>query len=75
MWEALQNVGLNVGLNKTEKEIIRILIDNSDKTLEEMAAIAGVSKRTIECNIILLQQKGIIERIGSKKKGSLLVVK
>lgn len=31
------NVGTNVGINKTEKAVLEILISNSEKTAEEMA--------------------------------------
>lgn len=32
-----QSVGINVGINKTEKAVLEILISNSEKTAEEMA--------------------------------------
>ena len=31
-----QSVGINVGINKTEKAVLEILISNSKKTAEEM---------------------------------------
>ena len=42
------NVGTSVGINKTEKSVLGILIRNPEKTAEEMAAEVGVSKRKIE---------------------------
>ena len=32
-----QSVGINVGINKTEKAVLEILISNPKKTAEEMA--------------------------------------
>ena len=32
-----QSVGTNVGINKTEKAVLEILISNPEKTAEEMA--------------------------------------
>ena len=62
-----QNVGLNVGLNKTEKAILASLIESSDYTADELAEKIGVTKRTIERTFASLQNKGKLERIGSKR--------
>ena len=53
-----KNVGLNVGLNKTEKAVLRLLIDNADRNADMIAAEIGVTKRTIERAFASLQQKG-----------------
>ena len=68
------NVGLNVALNKTEKVVLRLLIDNSDRNADMIAAEIGVTKRTIERAFASLQQKGKIERIGSKRDGKWVVI-
>lgn len=64
-----KNVGLNVGLNKTEKAVLRLLIEDSDRTADVIVAEIGVTKRTIERTFVSLQKKGKIERIGSKRDG------
>ena len=69
-----KNVGLNVGLNKTEKAVLRLLIDNADRNADMIAAEIGVTKRTIERAFASLQQKGKIERIGSKRDGKWVVI-
>ena len=69
-----KNVGLNVGLNKTEKAVLGLLIENADRNADMIAKEIGVSKRTIERAFISLQQKGKIERIGSKRDGSWRVI-
>lgn len=69
-----ENVGLNVGLNKTEKKVVSLLIEDSEYTSDELAAKIGVTKRTIERAFISLQNKKVIERIGSKRDGSWIVI-
>ncbi len=69
------NVCLNVGLNKTEKKVIELLIENPSATSVELAEIIGVTKRTIERTYKSLQEKKMIERIGSKRDGNWIVVR
>lgn len=69
-----KNVGLNVGLNKTEKAVLGLLIEDSDRTANMIATEIGVTKRTIERTLVSLQ-KGKIERIGSKRDGMWVVIK
>lgn len=59
----------NVGINKTEKAVLSILIRKPEKTAEEIAVEVGVTKRTIERTLVSLKKKGLIERIGSNKSG------
>lgn len=70
-----KNVGLNVGLNKTEKKVIELLIENPNVTSTELAEKVGVTKRTIERTFKSLQEKKMIERIGSKRDGNWIVVR
>ncbi len=65
----------NVGLDKTEKKVVSLLIEDSEYTSGELAAKIGVTKRTIERAFISLQNKKIIKRIGSKRNGSWIVIK
>ena len=68
------NVGTNVGINKTEKAVLGILINDPQKTADEMSTEIGVTKRTIERTLVSLKKKGLIERIGSNKSGRWSVV-
>ena len=70
-----KNVGLNVGLNKTEKKVIELLIENPSTRSVELAEIIGVTKRTVERTLKSLQEKKMIERIGSKRYGNWIVVR
>ena len=69
------NVALNVGLNKTEKKVIEFLIENPSFTSDNLAEKIGVTKRTIERTFKKLQEKKMIERIGSKRDGNWIVIK
>lgn len=70
-----KNVGLNVALNKTEKKVIELLIENPSITSVELAEQIGVTKRTVERTFKSLQEKKMIERIGSKRDGNWIVVR
>ena len=70
-----KNVGLNVGLNKTEKKVVGFLIENPSLTSIELSEKIGVTKRTIERAFKSLQEKKMIQRIGSKRDGNWIVVR
>lgn len=56
------------------KAVLRMLIEDSDRTANVIAAEIGVTKRTIERTFVSLQKKGKIERIGSKRDGMWVVI-
>ena len=66
-----KNVTTNVTikLEKIESKIIELLKNNSKMTQEELAKEIGVVPMTIKRNMNKLKEKGIIERVGSSKKG------
>ena len=68
------NVGFGVGLNRTEKAVLGLLIKNSDRTANMIATEIGVTKRTIERTLTSLQKKGKIERLGAKRDGMWVVI-
>lgn len=55
--------------------MIELLIENPSVTSAELAESIGVTKRTIERVFKSLQEKKMIERIGSKRDGSWIVVR
>jgi ATP-dependent DNA helicase RecG len=71
----VQNVGKNVGikvgikLTKNQQTILRIIDESPDITLEVLAEKVGIAVRSIERNIAILKEKGILDRIGSRKTG------
>lgn len=65
------NDGVNVGvkLNDTQKKILNLLISDKNITRQELSEKIGMSIRTIERNIAVLKEKGLVKRIGSDKAG------
>ena len=69
------NVHKNVQINdcekltKIEKEILEIIIENPEITQVNIANRLGIVTKTVQRGIATLKTKGIIERVGSNKKG------
>lgn len=53
----------------TEKKIIELLKDNSKYKTVEIAEILDISRKTVIIKLKNLREKGIIERVGSERKG------
>lgn len=66
-----ENVPVNVpvNLNKTENEILNLIIKNNNITHIEIANVLKITDKTAKRNTKKLKEKGIIERIGSDKTG------
>jgi len=58
-----------VKLTADERGVLDQIKINSASTAEELVSVVGKSIRTVKRIIKSLQQKGIIERVGSDKKG------
>jgi len=56
-------------LVKMSVKIIQMLILNSEVTIPEMAEQIGISERSIERNLRILQKNKKIERVGPDKGG------
>lgn len=63
------NVGLNVGLNDTKRNIIGEIIINPQLSQKEIAEKLKCSERTINRNFIELKNENIISRVGSRRNG------
>lgn len=53
----------------TALEILKIILEKPDSSAQAMATIVDVTSRTIEKKLAALKEEGIIERVGSTKKG------
>lgn len=62
-------------LNKTEKAILSLLIEDNSNTTEKLSKAINVTQRTIERNLQSLKSKGYIERKGSDYSGCWIVEK
>lgn len=65
----------NKELTETQKSIINLMIDSPTITQETLSKLLGISIRTIQRNIKVLIDLGLIERTGATKKGEWIVKK
>ena len=62
------NVPKNVPLNRMDK-IVRLMVENRDVTIEQLAELCSVSSKTIKRDIAKLKNDSRVARIGSVKSG------
>ena len=62
-------------LNKTQGRVLRHLLQRADATVSDLALSIGVSRRTIERALRALQDKQIVQRMGTRRTGSWLVLR
>lgn len=62
-------------LNKTQGRVLRHLLQRADATVSDLALSIGVSRRTIERALRALQDKQIVQRMGTRRAGSWLVLR
>lgn len=63
------NDRVNDRVNDNERAVLTLLQSDPGYTITALAASLGLSRKTIASRIKTLKEKGIIERIGSSKKG------
>jgi len=56
-------------INDTQSRIIESIRENPSITLAKLADVIGIAERNIKRNMKLLQDAGIVERVGSSRKG------
>ena len=61
-------------VGKTARIVLDACQKNKDITIPEIAALAGVTERSIERNIQKLQADGLLRRVGGRKKGCLKIL-
>lgn len=69
-----KNVGLNVGLNNTERRVLELLAGNSKLTSVDLSEKINVTKRTVERAFLSLQKKDLLKREGTKRDGKWIVL-
>ena len=65
----------NNNLTANELTLLGILLSNPSISLSDAGDRMGISRRTASRIVASLQDKGIVERKGSKKQGSWKIVK
>ena len=63
------NVPVNVPVNKTAQTLLAVLTKNAAATYDELAESMRINRKTIQRNIQLLKNAGLIKREGSDKSG------
>ena len=59
-----------IELTMEEIKILEIMKNKPDITINQLTVIlSGISNRKITRNIVILKKKGLLERVGSRKKG------
>jgi len=67
------SVGIKVGINETQQNIIDLMTANPFITAEQISAEIGLSKRRVESNISKMKNDGLVEREGAKRNGRWVV--
>ena len=62
------------GLSVTGKKVLAAIAASPSVTLAELAESLGVARRTVERNVKVLQEKGLLTRVGPTKNGVWRVV-
>jgi ATP-dependent DNA helicase RecG len=75
--DILTDISKNLTDSLTDKElaVLKLVIENNCYTTSEMAAILAVSRQTITSRLKALQEKKLISRIGSDRKGRWEIIK
>jgi ATP-dependent DNA helicase RecG len=68
-------VGMNVGMNPTQEQIIALIRKNPAITAVAISKVIGISARRVESNIKKLKDTGILKREGAKQNGYWVVRK
>ena len=63
-----------INLSSKEQTVLDIIKDNPDVKIDEIIASSGFSRPTVTRAISTLKEKSLIERIGSRKTGSCLLL-
>ena len=59
-----------IEITMKEIKILEIIKNKPDITINQLTVIlSGISNRKITRNIVILKKKGLLERVGSRKKG------
>ena len=59
-----------IEITMEEIKILEIMKNKPDITIKQLTVIlSSISNRTIKRNIVMLKKKGLLERVGSRKKG------
>jgi hypothetical protein len=58
-----------IEISDTQRQIIESIRENPGVTIAKLANIIGIAERNIKRNMKMLQDAGIVERVGTTRKG------
>lgn len=64
-----KNIEWPESVEKSAEKIIRAMKENPKITVKELTSLVGLSRRGVEKNIKILQEKGLLCRVGPDKGG------
>lgn len=64
-----KNIEWPESVEKSVEKIIRAMKENPKITVKELTSLVGLSRRGVEKNIKILQEKGLLCRVGPDKGG------
>ena len=64
-----KNIEWSERVEKSVEKIIRAMKENPKITVKELTSLVGLSRRGVEKNIKILQEKGLLCRVGPDKGG------
>ena len=62
-----------IKLNKTQKKIIALMIENPSITADMLSAKVGINERSVRLNIKKLRDAGLVDRVAADKNGDWIV--
>jgi fido (protein-threonine AMPylation protein)/biotin operon repressor len=68
-----KNLPVNLPVNKTQQQMLSLLIENPNYTYSDLAEKIGKTRETIRTNLRKLEDMGLIKRIGADKNGHWIV--
>ena len=67
--DATEKSGEILLVNKTQRAILALLLENGRFTYDALAEKLGKTRETVRANLRILEKNGLIERVGADKNG------
>lgn len=67
--EKFENTGKNLPVNKTQRQLLELLLENPSLTYDELAEKLSKTRETVRTNLRQLEEKQLIKRVGADKNG------
>lgn len=68
-----ENTGKNLPVNKTQRVLLELLLENNRYTYDELAAKSNKTRETVRTNLRALEKLNLLSRNGADKNGFWIV--